>query len=60
MVYRQQWGGNKYGAKRTEYNGRKYDSKFEAGVAEELDWRGVPQDIIDLVDYEQTGQSKLL
>lgn len=28
--------GNKFGAKRTEFNGRKYDSKFEAGVAQEL------------------------
>ena len=31
--------GNKYGAKKTEYNGRKYDSKYEAGVAQELDLR---------------------
>lgn len=31
--------GNKYGAKKTEYDGRKYDSKFEAGVAQELDLR---------------------
>lgn len=36
MVYRQRWG-NKYGAKRTTYNGRKYDSKFEACVARDLD-----------------------
>lgn len=28
---------NKFGAKRTEYNGSKYDSKFEAGVAHDLD-----------------------
>lgn len=31
--------GNKYGAKKTVFNGRKYDSKFEAGLAEELDLR---------------------
>ena len=30
---------SKYGAKKTEYNGYIYDSKFEAGVAQELDWR---------------------
>jgi hypothetical protein len=35
VVFRQRYG-NKYGAKKTEFNGRKYDSKFEAGVAEEL------------------------
>lgn len=28
---------NKYGAKKTEYNGRKYDSKAEAGLAREID-----------------------
>ena len=27
----------KYGNSKTEYNGRKYDSKFEAGVARDLD-----------------------
>ena len=27
----------KYGNNKTEYNGRKYDSKFEAGVAKDLD-----------------------
>ncbi|HEY5806156.1 MAG TPA: DUF1064 domain-containing protein [Candidatus Saccharimonadales bacterium] len=31
--------GNKYGARKTVFNGRKYDSKFEAGVAQELDLR---------------------
>lgn len=29
----------KYGNKKTEYNGYKYDSKFEAGVARDLDIR---------------------
>jgi hypothetical protein len=28
---------NKYGAKRTEFNGRHYDSKHEAGIAGELE-----------------------
>jgi hypothetical protein len=31
--------GNKYGAKKTEFDGRRYDSKFEAGVAQDLDLR---------------------
>lgn len=31
--------GSKYGAKKTEYGGHKYDSKFEAKIAEELDLR---------------------
>lgn len=30
---------NKYGAKKTVYNGRRYDSKLEAAVAQELDLR---------------------
>lgn len=30
-------GGNKYGAKKTEYNGRTFDSKKEAEYAEQLD-----------------------
>lgn len=31
--------GSKYGNKKTEYNGYKYDSKFEASVAQELELR---------------------
>jgi len=38
-VYTTHYSKNKYGAKRTDYNGFKYDSKFEAGVAMELDIR---------------------
>lgn len=38
MTFNQRYG-NKYGAKKTDFNGRKYDSKFEAGVAQELDLR---------------------
>lgn len=30
---------NKYNAQKTEFNGRKYDSKHEAGVAQDLDLR---------------------
>lgn len=39
MVWTQRYGGNKYGAKKTVYNNRKYDSRFEASVAQELDLR---------------------
>lgn len=35
-MYKQRYS-NKYNAKKTEYNGIKYDSKFEAGVARDLD-----------------------
>jgi len=58
---------NKYGAKRTEYNGRKYDSKFEAGVAEELDIRKKggeikdwePQFKVEMWACDSIGQPKL-
>ena len=36
---------NKYGAKKTEYNGHRYDSKFEAQIAEDLDTRLKAKDI---------------
>jgi hypothetical protein len=35
MWYQRQ--ANKYGSKKTVYNQRKYDSKLEAGVAQEID-----------------------
>lgn len=38
---------NKYGAKRTEFNGKMFDSKFEASVAEELETRKLAKDILD-------------
>lgn len=38
---------NKYGAKRTEFNGKIFDSKFEASVAEELETRKLAKDIKD-------------
>lgn len=44
MSYRVRYG-NKYGAKRTEYNGYKYDSKFEASVARDLELRVKAKDI---------------
>lgn len=39
---------NKYGAKKTEYNGKKYDSKYEASVAQELDLRLKARDILSV------------
>lgn len=41
--------GNKYGAKRTEYNGRKYDSKLEARVAQELDLRMKAGEFVEII-----------
>jgi hypothetical protein len=38
MVYYNTFS-NKYGAKKTVYNGRRYDSKLEARVAQDLDLR---------------------
>lgn len=38
MTYYQK-SGNKYRAKKTEYNGVVYHSKLESAYAEELDWR---------------------
>ena len=38
---------NKYGAKRTEFNGKIYDSKFEASVASDLETRKIAGDILD-------------
>lgn len=38
---------NKYGAVRTEFNGKKYDSKYEAGVAQTLELRKMTKDILD-------------
>lgn len=38
---------NKYGAKKTEFDGKLYDSKFEASVAMELETRKIAGDIKD-------------
>lgn len=38
-TYTERYSTNKYFAVKTEYNGYKYDSKFEASVAADLDWR---------------------
>lgn len=38
-MYYQTYSKNKYNAKKTVYNGRRYDSKLEARVARDLDLR---------------------
>lgn len=39
MTFFQRKSPNKFNAKRTTYNGQKFDSKGEAGYCEYLDWR---------------------
>lgn len=38
---------NKYGAKKTEFKGKLFDSKYEASVAQELETRKLAKDIKD-------------
>ncbi len=38
-MYKTSFRKNKYGAKKTNYNGDKFDSKFECSVAMDLDFR---------------------
>lgn len=45
-MYRQ-YTRNKYGAKKTVFNDKRYDSKFEASIAEELEIRKKADDILD-------------
>src|SRR5690606_24502080 len=39
---------NKYNAKKQEFGGRKYDSKFEAKYAEDLEWRKKAGEILEI------------
>lgn len=39
---------NKFNAKKQEFAGRKYDSKFEAKYAEELEFRKLAGEIVDV------------
>lgn len=65
-MYNQRWG-NKYGAVKTEYDGYKYDSKFEASVAMELDLRKKAKDIkdwerqykVEMWAYDKFGTPKI-
>ncbi|NNM44299.1 MAG: DUF1064 domain-containing protein [Chlamydiae bacterium] len=62
-MYTQRFG-NKYGAKKTIFNDRKYDSKYEASIAQELDLRLKAKDIlavepqfkIEVWCYREDGQ----
>jgi len=46
-MYKTYFKQNKFGAKKTTFNGYKYDSKFEASVAQELELRKRGGDIMD-------------
>lgn len=54
---------NKYGAKKTEFKGKRYDSKLEATVAQELDLRlksgefteVIPQYKLEMWCYRENG-----
>jgi Protein of unknown function (DUF1064) len=41
--------GSKYGNTKTEYGGRKYDSKYEARIAQELDLRMKAGEFVEIV-----------
>ena len=49
MVYQVNWGSNKYHAKKTVYDGRKYDSKLEAGVAQQLKFRKMAGEFVEII-----------
>ena len=63
-MYKTYFKANKYGAKKTEFDGYKYDSKFEASVAQELDLRVKAKDIlgfdkqykVEMWAYDQNGK----
>lgn len=67
MVYTTYFKKNKYNAKKTEFNGYKYDSKFEASVAEELTLRVKAKDIkdfdkqykVEMWAYDENGKPAL-
>lgn len=46
-MYKTRFAKNKFGAVKTEFNGKKYDSKFECSVAQELELRKLAGDILD-------------
>lgn len=62
-MYRVRYG-NKFGAKKTEFNGYRYDSKFEASVAQELELRKAAGEIkdyerqykVEMWAYDQNGK----
>lgn len=48
-------GGSKYGAQRTEYNGRVYDSKAEAAYREHLDGQQDVTGVLEQVPFRLPG-----
>lgn len=46
-MYKSYFKANKYGARKTIFNDRKFDSKFEASVAQDLEFRKLAKDIKD-------------
>ncbi len=49
LAFQNQLKKNKYSAKTTQYNGRTYHSKKEAGYAANLDWRKKAGEIKEIV-----------
>lgn len=41
--------GSKYGNKKTEFNGKQYDSKYEARIAQELDLRMKAGEFVEII-----------
>lgn len=68
MSYKTYFKPNKYGAIKTEFNGYKYDSKFEASVAQDLELRKKGKDIleydkqfkVEMWAYDETGKKALM
>lgn len=66
-MYKTYFKPNKYGAKKTEFNGYKYDSKFEASVAQELQLRLKGKDIlgydrqykVEMWAYDKNGKKAM-
>ena len=63
MAFTQRY--SKYGAKSTEYNGERYDSRFEAKVAHDLDMRLRAGEIaaverqfkVEMIPYDKDGKA---
>ncbi|CAB4176697.1 Protein of unknown function DUF1064 [uncultured Caudovirales phage] len=67
-MYKTYFKPNKYGAIRTEFDGYKYDSKFEASVAQDLTLRVKAKDILDfdkqykveMWAYDKNGKKSMM
>jgi|SRR3990167_6773050 len=66
-MYKTYFKQNKFGAKKTEFGGYRYDSKFEAGVAQELELRVKAKDIkaydrqfkVEIWAYDQNSKKAM-